>query len=184
MTFQNNLNQATQCIKELEKAILTSFLDIGKALSMIQKTKAYKAKYNSFEQYLEKEGFSFTRQHAYNMIRIYNKVKSMLRNPEQKLKIEQLGIAKLLLILNQDPKEQNRLIIKAQKTSVRQLNKDLKTKKNAGNPGKKALDTGQADKIANTVREFRQELAKINKPTPELVQELHQLKDQIEKILS
>jgi len=66
------LSEKTALIIHFSKSIKNNFKEIGKLLKEIKENEIYKEKYPSFEDYLDKEGFDFSRQYAYKMIDVYN----------------------------------------------------------------------------------------------------------------
>ena len=88
-----NLNKKTDRIKELEKTIVRSFIDVGKELILISEKELYKSKYRVFNEYVDKE-FSFNHSQAHKFMKIAKEYPSLdSENP-----VTGLGIEKLYLL--------------------------------------------------------------------------------------
>ena len=66
------LAEYTTLIKNYCNSTKSGFFKLCKLLSELNKSKKYKEKYNTFEEYIQQEGFEFTSRHAYNYIKIWD----------------------------------------------------------------------------------------------------------------
>lgn len=167
----NELNEAVCTIKSLEKGICTGFIEIGRVLYDVRQNLLFKPKYTSFSGFIEGEHFSFSLMHALNFIKVFEAVKSILINPEQKVTLEQLGLTRILTLVNQGEALTPERIEQAKNQSVSEIR------------GNKAVKPSIPVMLAS-VKAFRQEINKIEKLSPEFRQELVRLKEVIEKKLA
>lgn len=72
-----NLQEKTSEVKHYSNAIKSNFMKIGELLKEIQFKKLYEEKYNSFNQYLLSEEFTFGKVTAYKMIKVYDTFKDV-----------------------------------------------------------------------------------------------------------
>ena len=93
--IQKSLDKQISIIKNYEKSVIGSILDIGKVLAQIHQTKSYREKYSSFEECVE-NNFTFTRQYAYKYIELFKKYG---QNVKQFDKIKPYGMRVLIMSL-------------------------------------------------------------------------------------
>ena len=92
MLLANDLETKINVIKFKEKTIVLSFIEIGKELLEIRKYDTFKAKYSTFELFIQHE-FSFGHQQALKFMKVAEK----FNNPGPDI-IKNLGIEKLYLL--------------------------------------------------------------------------------------
>lgn len=119
----STLADYTTQIKQKEKAINNSFIEIGKSLKIINDKKLYKEKYSEFNDYIKSEGFSFSERHAYSLIRIAEKF--------GEIDCTKFGITKCIALLQLDKEELKQYLTEhdVNKTTVSELKTDIADKK-------------------------------------------------------
>lgn len=94
------LEEKTEKIKSLSKAVKNNFLKIGKLLIEVRDKQLWNEKYKSFTQYLMSEDFDFHRVTAYRMMDVYTEYGN-----DQEL-VDKLGVGKLIELTYVADKEQ------------------------------------------------------------------------------
>lgn len=95
------LKDYTTHIKHYCNSTKSSFFKVCALLSEIKKTDKYKEKYNTFEEYIQKEDFEFKLRNAYNYIKIWDTFGNNLLPSDSNVHLlHKVSITELLQISN------------------------------------------------------------------------------------
>ncbi len=163
------LAEYTTLIKNFCNSTKCGFFKLCELLSRLNKSKKYKESYNTFEEYIQQEGFEFTSRHAYNYIRIWDTFGSkLLPGDANFVKLfHKVKITELLQISNIPDREvREELVESAVKGEITSTQiAEAKSLKVEDSP---RIDIS-AERKFKLIREF-----------PNLVSEITRIKEQIE----
>lgn len=125
----SKLTDITQLVKHYCNSTKSGFFKVCSLLYDINKKEIYKEKYQTFDEYIEYEGFEFTTRHAYNYIKIWEMCGDLLYSDSRDVKLLQnVSITHLLQIANISDKEIREEISKRavkKKMTVEQLSEEI-----------------------------------------------------------
>jgi len=142
------LNERTESICEHERTAVKSFMGIGSDLQHVNTKRLYKARYNTFEDYIidcKKQGkFKFGVKHAYKIIGVYEKFGNVAS-----MRQTEIGLAKLIILAQVPEEHVDEFIemVQDKNVSTRQLEADVQRSK-----GRVGSESHYADTLTKPAR--------------------------------